>query len=149
MGKKDFLPKVLNDLGVEQRSPIKFAQRPGQTILVRQETRWSYCVCLPRKPGEYILCVCIVTFCPGLASALGEKVKPKLLELGTDVVFKPSLTYFLPVSVDALEHRSVAIPQFGNGSGDLANLVKVDGFLELPADRDSFTQGERFPFLAI
>ena len=42
----------------------------------------------------------------------------------------------------------VAIPVSGKGSGDLANLVDSDAFLELPDDRSNFTKGEVFPILS-
>ena len=40
-----------------------------------------------------------------------------------------------------------AIPEAGNGSGDLANLTLNDAFLELPAERSHFRKGEVFPYL--
>ena len=41
----------------------------------------------------------------------------------------------------------IAKPVVGNGSGDLSNLVDVDGFLELPADRAEFKSGETYPLI--
>ena len=41
----------------------------------------------------------------------------------------------------------IAKPIIGNGSGDLANLVDVDGFLELPADKVAFKAGEVYPLI--
>jgi molybdopterin molybdotransferase len=58
-------------------------------------------------------------------------------------MFKPALTYFIPVCLVAGQ----AVPRPGHGSGDLAVLVEADGFLELPADRDTFKAGELFPFI--
>jgi molybdopterin molybdotransferase len=41
-----------------------------------------------------------------------------------------------------------AIPEAGNGSGDLANLTLNDAFLKLDAERDEFKKGEVFPYFA-
>jgi len=41
----------------------------------------------------------------------------------------------------------LAFPISGKGSGDLANLVDADGFIELPDDRTNFNKGEVFPFI--
>jgi molybdopterin molybdotransferase len=57
------------------------------------------------------------------------------------------LTYFLQVKIINKEGRLVAFPDAGNGSGDLANLAKNDGFLELPSDRTEFKKGEVFPLI--
>jgi molybdopterin molybdotransferase len=49
-----------------------------------------------------------------------------------------------------LENRNgsiYAIPIVGNGSGDLASLVEVNAFLELPADKNEFKKGEVFPVI--
>jgi len=41
----------------------------------------------------------------------------------------------------------MAQPVEGKGSGDLANLVDADAFLELPRGRDHFAAGEVFPLI--
>ena len=59
--------------------------------------------------------------------------------------FEPPLTYFLQVK---LEHdhtaRLRAVPVEGRGSGDFANLLDADGFLELPAEQTEFVEGDVF-----
>ena len=42
----------------------------------------------------------------------------------------------------------LAKPITGNGSGDFANLVDTDAFMELPLERNNFTKGEVFQVLA-
>ena len=61
-----------------------------------------------------------------------------------DVIFKPDLTYFLPVKVQYTEGCVLATPCAGHGSGDLANLNDADGFLELPRGRVVFEENEAF-----
>ena len=66
--------------------------------------------------------------------------------LQEEVYFKPDLTYFLEVSTSYDEQgRILAQPQRGNGSGDLANLVDADAFIELPRGRNVYAAGEVFP----
>ncbi|MCB0616915.1 MAG: molybdopterin molybdenumtransferase MoeA, partial [Phaeodactylibacter sp.] len=38
-------------------------------------------------------------------------------------------------------------PVEGHGSGDLANLVDADAFLELPREKDKFKKGKVFPLI--
>ncbi|MFM7430752.1 MAG: hypothetical protein ACKO1F_12720 [Flammeovirgaceae bacterium] len=40
--------------------------------------------------------------------------------------------------------KLLAYPKTGEGSGDFANLVEADGFLELPRGRNEFKSGEVF-----
>jgi molybdopterin molybdotransferase len=46
----------------------------------------------------------------------------------------------------------MAMPIEGNGSGDFANLADTDAFIELPANRSEFKQGEVlkiWPFVSV
>ena len=62
--------------------------------------------------------------------------------------FKPDLTYFLQVKVTYNENGQIlATPVDGNGSGDLANLVDADAFLQLPQGKDLFEKGAVYPLL--
>ena len=71
---------------------------------------------------------------------------PPTARLVRDVVFKPDLTYFLEVKLHYDEKGNLgAEPAKGNGSGDLANLVNADAFIELPQGREKFDAGESFP----
>lgn len=67
--------------------------------------------------------------------------------LNADVSFKPNLTYFLQVKLSSKFGHLIATPINGNGSGDLASLVKTDAFIQLPNDKIAFKKGEVFPVL--
>ena len=70
------------------------------------------------------------------------KIKARL---ANDFTFKPDLTYFLQVQLRYdNEGHLMAAPLPGHGSGDLANMVDADGFLELPTGTTDFKQGEVF-----
>ncbi|MCB0845817.1 MAG: molybdopterin molybdenumtransferase MoeA, partial [Bacteroidetes bacterium] len=62
--------------------------------------------------------------------------------------FKPPLTYFLQVQASTDSQGNwIAQPVEGHGSGDHVNLIDVNGFLELPADKDFFKAGEAYPLM--
>mgnify|MGYP003576504376 FL=1 len=61
--------------------------------------------------------------------------------------FAPPLTCFLQVTITNEGGKLVATAVPGGGSGDFANLKKVDGFLELPLQKSEFLAGEVFPYI--
>ena len=166
-GKFDFVPMVLNDLGVEKLFH-KVAQRPGKPfwfgVCSGDFSRWSFAVqrlksplqerlqtvvfALPGNPVSTFLCAYRYVV-PFIEKSLGLKNSmKKYAVLSEKVVFKPDLTYFLPVKLQNTEGGILsAKPLAGHGSGDLANLNDADGFLELPQQRDVFEAGEAFPLL--
>ena len=145
-GKFDFLPEVLADLGVEKKvHSVK--QRPGKPFWFgKKGTKTVFA--FPGNPVSTFV-GCAKYFFPWYRKSLGleENVLQKAI-LAKDFSFKPNLHYFLNVSISEDENGTrLATPETGNGSGDLANLVNCDGFLELPADREQFNEGESFPII--
>lgn len=161
-GKYDFVPKVLAELNVEKLFH-KVAQRPGKPFwfgrLLRSGQRPSQAelsersqaviFALPGNPVSAFMCA-VRYILPFLAKQQQLSKSSELLEslitarLTTDVIFKPDLTYFLPVKVSNTEGGLRATPVEGHGSGDLANLNNADGFLELPRERAVFKENEVF-----
>ena len=143
-GKFDFLPAVLAELKVEKLFH-RITQRPGKPFL--------YCFKNNKPvfafPGNPISTFvnCLAYFYPWYYKSVGIKVKEEMAILGEDVSFKPSLTYFLQVKLENKFGHLVAFPITGNGSGDLASLIKTDAFIQLPNDRVEFKKGEVFPIL--
>ena len=144
-GKFDFVPKALAAAGV---TPIfhKVSQRPGKPFWFGTFADKAVLFALPGNPVSafvgtyrYIL--------PWLRQSLGLKNWPQSTAvLSRDLIFKPDLTYFVPVMLDnSTDGLLRATPLEGHGSGDLANLNDADGFLELPKERTSFAAGEAFP----
>jgi len=75
--------------------------------------------------------------------------KPETRALHKDFMFEPNLQYFATVALSINpKGQQVVAPIKGNGSGDLASLVQGDGFIELPADKRVFHQGETFRFFS-
>jgi molybdopterin molybdotransferase len=51
------------------------------------------------------------------------------------------------VNVKNEDGKLLATPIAGGGSGDFVNLKEVNGFLELPAERNEFRAGEAYYYL--
>ncbi len=150
-GKFDFVPKVMDNLGVEKLFH-KVAQRPGKPFWfgIKQATEnhaQTMVFALPGNPVSTFLCAYRYVL-PYVKSCLGlNKIPQEYAVLSENVVFKPDLTYFLQVKLQNTEGVLWAKPIAGGGSGDLANLNNADGFLELPQGRDLFEKGEMFPLI--
>lgn len=137
-GKRDFVPEVLSELGATQVFH-GVHQRPGKPMWFGRlgDTRIFG---LPGNPVSTFLCG-LRYLHAWIGRAQGIPPSVQTARLAEAVTFEPALTYFLQVKLQ----DGKAIPVPGRGSGDHANLVDADGFLELPADRNHFTIGERFP----
>ena len=143
-GKYDFLPEVLDNLGVEKLFH-RVAQRPGKPFWFgRKEGKSVFA--FPGNPvSTYVNC--LVYFYSWWAKSAGFQQIEETVILGEDVSFKPQLTCFLQVRIDIKFGHLVAFPIKGNGSGDLASLVQADGFIELPEEQTEFKKGETFSFI--
>jgi molybdopterin molybdotransferase len=144
-GKFDFIPEVLNEIGVEKKVHL-VSQRPGKPFWFGVTTKGKIVFALPGNPVSTFMC-------------FHRYIKPWFLEsmglghsnisavLGEDFNFEAPLTYFLQVQVMNESGRLVAYPKAGNGSGDFANLREVDAFLELPLEKTAFKRGEVYPLI--
>lgn len=143
-GKFDFLPEVLEELGVEKLFH-RVAQRPGKPFWYGVADGKSV-FAFPGNPvSTYVNC--LAYFYPWYATSAGFALKEETVILGEDVTFKPNLTYFLQVRIEIKYGHLVAIPVKGNGSGDLVSLAEADGFIQLPSDQTEFKQGETHSFI--
>ena len=170
-GKFDFLPEVLEELGVEKLFH-KVAQRPGKPFwfgrlasldLKKQKVsknvknefhkieknnnkRQAVIFAFPGNPISTFV-NCLMYFCAWYQKLLHINVDEPKAILAEDVSFKPNLDYFLQVKLKLEAGSLVAYPIKGNGSGDLASLVKADAFIQLPNDKMNFKKGEIYPVL--
>ncbi|MCU0393940.1 MAG: molybdopterin molybdotransferase MoeA [Thermoflexibacter sp.] len=147
-GKADFIPKVLADLGVEKLFH-QVAQRPGKPFWFGKTKANKMVFALPGNPVSTFVCFHKYVV-PWLRASLFEPnplTMPQAI-LKEDFSFKPNLTYFLQVKTMIDENQKLwAIPIEGGGSGDFANLLECDGFLELPAEKSTFKAGEQYDFI--
>lgn len=143
-GKFDFVPAVLEEIGVTKLFH-RVNQRPGKPFWFGVSKRGNTVFALPGNPVSTYMCF-YRYIKPWLFKSTGvENVDVKAV-LAKDFSFGGGLTYFLQVAVKNENGRLMAYPDPGGGSGDFANLKNVTGFLELPADRSTFTAGELFPY---
>lgn len=154
-GKFDYLPEVLDELGVEKLFH-RVAQRPGKPFWFgisdatgmsgRDGKSITPVFAFPGNPiSTYVNC--LAYFYPWFAKSAGFELKEEIVILGEDVSFKPDLTYFLQVKIEIKYGHLVAIPVKGNGSGDLASLTLADGFIQLPKEQTEFHKGETYSFI--
>ena len=145
-GKFDFLPEVLESLGVE-KCFHKVSQRPGKPFWFGHLPGRSVVFALPGNPVSTFLCACRYIL-PYLGQCCGLAARPATYAvLATEITFRPALTFFLPVRAQVTADgvlQAHALPW--HGSGDLANLNDADGFLELPLDHTVFNAGAVFPY---
>ena len=144
-GKFDFLPEVLDELGVEKYFH-KVRQRPGKPFWFGKKNKATI-FAFPGNPVSTFVS-CLKYFMPWFQKSQGLDFDNKnYAVLADDFSFRPELTYFLQVKITNDKGTLLAKPEVGNGSGDLANLTLNDAFLELPAERESFNKGELFPII--
>ena len=145
MGKADFVPQVLGDLGVELVFH-KISQRPGKPMWFGAGPDGTLVFALPGNPVSTLVC-CRHYVLPALAQASGRSARDaEHAVLAEDVEFKPALTCFLPVRIAASgDGRAVATPVPTNTSGDFASLTGTDGYIELEKEKSRFAKGLAVP----
>ncbi|MCX8489816.1 MAG: molybdopterin molybdotransferase MoeA [Cyclobacteriaceae bacterium] len=143
-GKFDFVPSVLESLGVHKLFH-QVSQKPGKPMWVGTLGN-KFVFALPGNPVSTFLCFHRYVR-PWLLLSLGTKPVTSKAILSKDFVFKGGITYFLQVKLANMDGRLMANPIVGGGSGDFVNLKDVDGFLELPSEKSSFNEGEAYPFI--
>ena len=144
MGKFDHLPLLLEKLSV-QKLFHKVKQRPGKPFWFGIFNNGPLVFAFPGNPVASFMCTCRY-FMPWLEASLGVPAKPPVYAvLNSDVTFEPELQYFMQVNAVMNENAQLAAyPVQGNGSGDLANLMDTNAFMELPMERSNFMKGEIF-----
>jgi molybdopterin molybdotransferase len=145
-GKYDFIPSALESLGV-QKHFYKVKQRPGKPFWFGTHPKGCTVFALPGNPVSSFLCF-IRYIKPWLNLCLQKASSPsQFAKLASDVTFTPNLSYFMTVRLQQNEScEMIAIPAAGHGSGDYANLVDADAFIELPANSEAFKKGEVFEY---
>ena len=141
-GKFDFLPEVLTSLGVVKHFH-KVEQRPGKPFWFGS-AQGTQVFAFPGNPVSTFVCAKRF-FEPWLKKSLHQQSVQLHAILGEDVSFRPSLTFFLQVTVENVNGTLVAKPVKGNGSGDLANMTIANAFMEFPPDMQNFSSGEIHP----
>lgn len=145
MGKADFVPRVLAELGVKAVFH-KISQRPGKPMWFGMGPDNQAVFALPGNPVSTLVC-CRHYVLPALFEASGRPARgSEYAVLTEDVTFRSDLTWFLPVrlhsDIDGLQR---AEPAPTNTSGDFASLGGTDGYVELARDIGHFPKGSPVP----
>ncbi len=141
MGKFDYVPTALKEMGVTKLFH-KVLQRPGKPFWFGSYNERVLVFAFPGNPVSTFLCLHRY-FIPWLESKLKIKTQKVFAILSEDVTFLPPLQYFVQVRLGINEQgQLLAAPDEGNGSGDFANLLDTDAFMELPAEQSNFSKGE-------
>lgn len=145
MGRFDYVPQVLADLGVSVVFH-KVSQRPGKPMWFGVGANGKAVYALPGNPVSTL--VCLVRYViPGLDAALDAPAdEPEQVALLHEFEVKPALTVFTPAKLASKgERRSVTLHPT-QGSGDFTSLVGTDGFVELPPGPQRVASGALVPF---
>ena len=138
-GKFDYLPEVFELLGIEKWFH-KVAQRPGKPFWFGGDEQ---CVVFgfPGNPVSTFMCYQVYF-------KLWNEDAPeiKYARLAKDVVFKPNLTYFIPVRCN---EEFWADPLLTNGSGDFSALSKANGIVILEAGKNLYKKGELYQIIEL
>ena len=141
MGKADFVPGVLAELGVNVVFH-KVSQRPGKPIWFGIGPNRQAVFALPGNPVSALVC-CRQYVIPALAAASAATPRtPEFAVLAGDVTFEPDLTCFQPVRlVSSAGGQVLAMPVRTNTSGDFTALSATDGYVELARQQSHFPAG--------
>ena len=141
MGKADYVPEILRELGVELVFH-KVSQRPGKPMWFGTGSNGQAVFALPGNPVSALVC-CRQYVIPALEKASAAvPASPEFASLASDVTFKPDLTCFQPVKIISNAAGQVlAMPIRTNTSGDFTALSATDGYVELAQEQSEFPAG--------
>jgi len=143
VGKKDFLPQVLQELGEIVIHGI--AQKPGSPILLGK-VGGKPVICLPGFPvANFISIITILgPLLRYLQGALKRDPRPIVFgRIAKNVSVKGlGRINYLRVNLQETDTGYVIVPKKLSGSGILRSLVESDGLVEIPADVEGLEEGE-------
>ncbi len=132
MGRFDFVPSTLRELGVREVLH-RIAQRPGKPLWFGIGPQDQVVFGLPGNPVSSMVCL-IRYVVPILAALQGTTLEaPRTYRVSTSTRALPALTHLLPVRLEHSEtYGMMVVPNPTRGSGDFISLLGTAGFIELP-----------------
>lgn len=133
MGKLDFVPGILEELGVKVLFH-RVRQRPGGPLLFGKTSDGKPVFGLPGNPVSTQICFYRYVLAY-LNKAAGLPPCPEYyVVLSEPTEVKTASTHFLPVTIRSTKDGRLNATQVSpQNSGDFVSLTKSDGFIELPA----------------
>jgi molybdopterin molybdotransferase len=145
MGKFDFVPQVLTELGVRCVFH-KIQQRPGKPMWfgVRDDDKAVYA--LPGNPVSTLMCLHRYVL-PGLQHAMHTaQSAAEVIKLAADAKGHDELTVFMPIKLQRdATGATHALPCPTRGSGDFISLLGTQGFVELAPGKGMIAAGTTVP----
>ncbi|MFQ3224753.1 MAG: molybdopterin molybdotransferase [Lentimonas sp.] len=143
MGKKDYIPATLDELGLENHFH-GVLQKPGKPF-----GYWSNANCavftLPGNPLSTLVALHHYVI-PAIKHAMGAPTKPapRTVQLAALVKARDDITIFLPIKLGA---NNTAHSTPAQNSGDLVRILQSDGYIELPPSATkTYPAGRTFEF---
>ncbi|APQ18430.1 molybdopterin molybdotransferase MoeA [Maribacter hydrothermalis] len=145
-GKFDFIPEVMESLGVEKVFH-RVLQRPGKPFWFGIHHKMKTVIfSFPGNPvstfANYHL-----YFLAWLQTSWQLPLDNSYIKLSAAIKITQPLTRFIQVSTEVKEGMFWATPVVENGSGDLTSLAKADGFICLEPRNKEYEVGEAVPFV--
>ena len=145
-GKYDFVPVILDKLGV-QKLFHQVAQRPGKPFWFgHQPLQNTHVFAFPGNPVSTFVCYQYY-FRHWLFASFGNQLKLPLIQLSGLITANNSLSFFIPVVINNKGNEVTIVSN--NGSGDLFSLANIDGFILVPKGAEIYVDKSFFPFLHI
>ncbi len=143
MGKKDYIPETLDELGLQNHFH-GVLQKPGKPF-----GYWSNANCavftLPGNPLSTLVALHHYVI-PAIQQAMGapERSAPRTVQLAEPVKARDDITTFLPIKLGT---NNTAHSTPAQNSGDLVRILQSDGYIELPPTAaKTYAKGETFEF---
>ena len=145
-GKYDFVPVILDKLGV-QKLFHQVAQRPGKPFWFGQQPlQNTHVFAFPGNPVSTFVCYQYY-FRHWLFASFGHQLKLPLMQLSGTTTANHNLSLFIPVVINNKGNEVKIVSN--NGSGDLFSLANIDGFILVPKGAEIYVDKSFFPFLHI
>lgn len=145
-GKFDYLPLILEELGVEKIFH-KVLQRPGKPFWFgKHGSSGTLVFSFPGNPVSTYVCY-YSYFRDWLYKSLGLPLSKIDVILEDTMVAMGQLTWLIGVKTRWEQGRLLAKEVKGNGSGDLTSLAESDGFVCLKPRDTPYQRGNAVPFV--
>jgi molybdopterin molybdotransferase len=145
-GKFDFIPEVMDDLGVEKVFH-KVLQRPGKPFWFGVHEKLQTIVfSFPGNPVSTFVNY-YTYFIPWFKNSIGLGYSDQFVKLQNTVSNNSGLTLYNLVKIYWENGTMFAAVIENNGSGDLTSLTDADGFVCLPPRETLYNEGELVQFI--
>ncbi len=140
MGRFDYVPKVLKDLGGEVFFH-KIKQSPGKPFWFGKSKNEKLVFALPGNPVSTQSCMYRYVI-PALKRYLGLELESCYAQLMDEVRPLKEFTRFIAVKLRLNEGGILeASPSFTNNSGNLLSIAQCSGFMEIPPQEEKIQKG--------